>query len=703
MKKRFLLFCFITLCAYAGFAANADTVVAYKIGKYDIKKTEKVYVVADKLHVDPQLIVQLNKLRNIQQDLVPGQRIKIPVYPKGYKYEQQRIVVHKELNADSAQLALLYADVEKNMLAPLPEKFFDPEEERTRLMIVEAQLELNEAMMQGVQASFDSLNVQDTTKIDEKNVQAMLRRMKRSREKALLTPYLENVRDSLSKEIVKLSEERKVIEARVNPPAPPTITRDTVISATDTIVYATKIYSDNRPAETSVASVMIKEEPVVIPAKIANTKKYEKKARQAKRYYAIDTVIIYDLPSTTAKLKPAPEKNPIKQPEVVKGIWDTARAIEPLQSQKPLWDTARAIGAMKDTLKTSAKITDVKKDTTIALKIKVPGSINDSIVIKPVIKKQEPKPEPVLPAGTETATSNTEQNVSAAKDTAAAKPIAKVEVVTIDTVLAQVKTDSVKTEVVLAPVIKADTVKPLEIKQTAPVKKQSVGDALIASADSVKRIKAEFFYRRYQKAMSDKNFRNAQGYLHKAIELSPKYFEAWYALAEMEAMFGSQQAALKSYIVCKDIDSTRPKLYLSMGNLQIKMKRKTDAFASYNRALELSPNDISALMARATILVDWKKYRDAIIDYDRVVQISRATHYAYKARGQAKFLNKDYAAAIDDFTRFIIFEESDPSAYYYRGLAKISNNELVDGCMDLSNAADMGYPAAARAIKKSCE
>ena len=68
-----------------------------------------------------------------------------------------------------------------------------------------------------------------------------------------------------------------------------------------------------------------------------------------------------------------------------------------------------------------------------------------------------------------------------------------------------------------------------------------------------------------------------------------------------------------------------------------------------------------------------------------------------------KLLNKNFAEAADDFTRFLIFEETDPSAFYYRGLAKLGNNELLDGCLDLSKSAEMGYAAATKAIKKSCE
>lgn len=108
-------------------------------------------------------------------------------------------------------------------------------------------------------------------------------------------------------------------------------------------------------------------------------------------------------------------------------------------------------------------------------------------------------------------------------------------------------------------------------------------------------------------------------------------------------------------------------------------------------------------MGRASIYNDWKKYDAAISDYDRVLQINKSYHYAYKARGMVKQLNKRFSEAVDDFTRYLIFEETDPSAYYYRGLAKIGNNELLDGCLDLSKSAEMGYEAAEKAIKKSCE
>ena len=709
--------------------AIADS-IPYKVGKYDVKKQEKVFVIAEHLSVDPNIIVHLNKLRNVDQDLVVGQRIKIPVYPKGYKYELEKVVVHRAAELDSAKMALLYADDATEFNSPIPGQFFDPDEDKTRLLMIDASLELNEAMMQGLQASFDTLDVVDDAVMDEKNIAAMLRKMKRSRDKVLLTPYLESIRDSLTHEIVILKEEKNAIETRLNPPAPPVIKEDTVVSGTDTIVYATKIYADNRPVEKTISAVMLKDDlarkttltKVEVKKNEKRKKKFAERTNHEKKnteHFTRDTIIIYDLPSNIKPLKPAPERNPHRFQQTTahldstplteavkpKGQWDTARAIDPLKPKGHFWDTAHAVNPV-DTMTLKKK-----QKENASIKVKIPNT-NDSIVIKPILK-QKPVVETKPVKDTNAVVHNTvvkekpkTEGVAIVKDTIQAIK---------DTVALAIKTlekETVKKDTLVVAKNKAaenkvatkNKAKEAEQKQEAKkeVARQSTLDAA-ESLDSVKRIKAEFFLKRSQKAMREKNFHNAEEYVKRSIELYPKYFDAWFALAEMDDFFGSQQQALKEYATCISIDSTKPQLYINLGNLYTKMKRKSDAYNSFNRVIDLDAKNISALMARASILYDWKKYNEAIADYDHVVQIDRSYHFAYKARGQVLLLNRNFKAAIDDFTRFLIFEETDPAAYYYRGLAKLGNNELLDGCLDLSTSASMGYTAAEKAIKKSCQ
>ncbi len=676
----------LILCSLTA-GAQSDS-IPYKVGKYDVKKQEKVYVVAGRLKIDPNIVVKLNKLRNVQQDLVPGQRIKIPVYPKGYVYEAEKVIIHKPVEPDSAQLALLNAVTPVS--PPESQPSISVEEANNQLMLLDAMLELNEAMLEGVKASMDTLNKkEDGAAVDEKNIQLMLQRMKRSRDKVLLLPYLVRLNDSLSNEIVQMLTEKTKLEAVINPPAPvaeitPIVKNDTLISGTDTIVYQTTTTAEG--VKTEVAEVKVNEDEVVKDdASRIEVIRSEKKNRKFRQYYPVDTIIIYDLGTASSKMKPEPEKKKIEQPTYVRGKY---------------WDTARAVNPVMDT-SASNPIT-MLKDTTLSLKIRIPNTL-DSIVIKPI---RAPKQEVAV----------------VSKDTSITqKPVVTINKKLTDTIADVKQTPEVAADTIATPIKEPEVVKTNELINIPtttqkpidnPVKtdtiqvaakKQSVGDMAMAASDSIKRIKAVFFYKRAQKAMGEKNFRNAEQYLEKSVELSPSYYEAWFAMAEMNALFGSTSNALKQYQKCLNIDSNQSKLHFRMGELYLKIKRKGDALNSFSRAIQLNPTEVSAYMERASIERDFKQFDKSIADYDQVVKINRSYHFAYKARGEVYVLNHNYTAAIDDFTRYLIFENTDPSAYYYRGLAKIANNELLEGCLDLSTSSEMGYTAATRAIKKSCE
>ncbi len=260
----------------------------------------------------------------------------------------------------------------------------------------------------------------------------------------------------------------------------------------------------------------------------------------------------------------------------------------------------------------------------------------------------------------------------------------------------KIKMPDVEDSVVIKPVFKEK--KPSETPQLMNKTKPAV-----SGTDSVKRIKAEFFLKRAEKAIRENNANDAKEYLLKSTDLYPVHYEAWFVKAQFEEKSGSLQQALKSYAFCAGIDSSSSLLYYRIGNVYSKLRMKNEALSAYRKAYSLKSDDIPSLMAMATIFDEQRKFDSSVAFYNRVLQIDLTYHFAYKARGQAKMQLKDYASAINDFTRYILFEQNDPSAFFYRGLSKISNNELLDGCLDLSTASVMGYSAAEKAIKRSCE
>lgn len=599
MKLHLFSFIFLLVSQSLYSQKVTNDTLPYKIARYDVKKQEKVSVLAQKLKVDPAILVKLNKFRSIQSVVVKGQRIKIPVYPKESKPKSEK--EKKNLKKPDRKKPLKNSK-SKNLLPDSDDYKVsheiisaDVEKDQVRLIFIDASLELNEAMMEGVKASLEALEAQIENQGAGGNGNTTAQKAKLAHEQAVVIPYILHIQDSLSKEIVLLKAEKKIIEGRIRPPQ---VKNDTAVVGNDIVIYQITSYADNRPSERTIKQVLTKEPPKTKDG----AKKEAKEEKKVRKESISDTMIVYDLPRTTHKNHTTENHNT---------------------------ESMTKKSSYTDTIHISNTYSNVKKDTSVTMKIKIPNS-NDSVIIKPIIR-------------------------------------------------------------------------PSVATKTKPEIQSQKSNSPASSADSIRRIKAEFFLKRGQKAITEKNFNNAEQYLEKSIELYPLYFDAWYALAEMNEHAGSLQKSLKEYKMCEKIDSTPSKLYSSLGNIYSRMKQKTEAYDAYTKAILLKPDDIPSLMARASILTDWKKYKEAISDYDMVLKIDRLYHYAYKARGQTKLLIKDFGTAVDDFTRFLIFEETDPSAYFYRGLAKIGNSELLDGCMDLSTSAGMGYSAAEKAIKKSCE
>jgi tetratricopeptide (TPR) repeat protein len=242
---------------------------------------------------------------------------------------------------------------------------------------------------------------------------------------------------------------------------------------------------------------------------------------------------------------------------------------------------------------------------------------------------------------------------------------------------------------------------PVLAKTEEPVKQSP----LVAEvpADTTYRIKSRYYTAYARKAMLEKNFTLAEAYTDTALQLWGNNYEACFTMAEIYEQMNNKEKAISRYQACCRIDSSRPRLYYNIAMLYLQTGNKTEAINNLSKALQLDGNYINAYMKRAAIYTDTASYDAAIADYERVFKINKSYYNAYKGRGIAYLMKRNYKQAIDDFTRYIIYDQSDPEVYYYRGLAKINNNDWLDGCLELSMSASMGYGAAAIAQKKNCE
>lgn len=171
---------------------------------------------------------------------------------------------------------------------------------KLRLMMVDAMLELNQAMLEGVNASIDTLNLpENTSVIKEKDMQIILLRMKRARDKALLMPYFEQTRDSLIHEIALLKAEKEMLEARLKPAEkvqPLIVKSQTLVSKKDTLLLQTTIDTLSGEEQTRITNINTNEVIVMNNSMSdAARKKSEKQLKKYKNLIPIDTVVVFDV------------------------------------------------------------------------------------------------------------------------------------------------------------------------------------------------------------------------------------------------------------------------------------------------------------------------------------------------------------------------------------------------------------------------
>src|SRR5262249_47185713 len=139
-------------------------------------------------------------------------------------------------------------------------------------------------------------------------------------------------------------------------------------------------------------------------------------------------------------------------------------------------------------------------------------------------------------------------------------------------------------------------------------------------ADSIKRARSDLYCLRAEKARSGQKWPLAEEYVDKAIEQYPQNLHAWYLKAHLENQQSAGQKALKALLRCQEIDSSFAPLYLLRGQVLLGMKRKNEAFTALSKAIDLDPENVQALMARAGLQTEVKKNDSAIADYSRVLK-----------------------------------------------------------------------------------
>jgi len=123
------------------------------------------------------------------------------------------------------------------------------------------------------------------------------------------------------------------------------------------------------------------------------------------------------------------------------------------------------------------------------------------------------------------------------------------------------------------------------------------------------------------------------------------------------------QDAKDTYDKILNLKPDDPVALCNRGAALVKSKRYKEAIDDFNRSLELKPNDAITLGNRGAALAWLGRYKEAIDDFNRSLEL-KADTITLGNRGAALVKLERYKEAIDDFSRSLKIRPDDPITLY---------------------------------------
>ena len=220
-----------------------------------------------------------------------------------------------------------------------------------------------------------------------------------------------------------------------------------------------------------------------------------------------------------------------------------------------------------------------------------------------------------------------------------------------------------------------------------------------------------------EKAYADYHAGNKNGAIaefSKAIELNPKYAEAYNGRGTVYNQLGKYDQAIDDFDKAMEINpkyaeaynnrrcsysalEINPELapcYYNRGIAYGKRGNYNQAIKDYSRAIELDPKFAAAYTNRGIAYYNLRNYNQAIMDYSRAIEINQKNAIPYYNRGIVYGELGNYNQSIKDFNRAIMLNPKDELAYYNRGLDYVKLGNTNQAYKDIKMAASIGHKPA---------
>jgi eukaryotic-like serine/threonine-protein kinase len=196
---------------------------------------------------------------------------------------------------------------------------------------------------------------------------------------------------------------------------------------------------------------------------------------------------------------------------------------------------------------------------------------------------------------------------------------------------------------------KATAVKTAPVATTASVTDAGADDEVLP-ADIPRPAAAA--YKQGRELMAQQQFAAAIPFFAKALDIRPKWAQAYLSRGDAYKHLEQYDNAIKDYSQVIQINPKSSRASVERGECYVRLKKDNAAFDDFNQALSLNPASSLALMGRAGVHIRRKGFRKALADLDEAIRLSPELANAYRSRATAKRALGDASGAQADQAKF---------------------------------------------------
>lgn len=162
------------------------------------------------------------------------------------------------------------------------------------------------------------------------------------------------------------------------------------------------------------------------------------------------------------------------------------------------------------------------------------------------------------------------------------------------------------------------------------------------------------------------NHKAAISLLDLAINLDPKYVDAYIARASISEKSGNLKSALVDYTHALNI---RPsdKIYYERGVIELALKAFGDAARDFTTAIEINPQFARAYNERGIAFLANNMLNEAKNDFIRAFELNDKILSALEKIGEINMAQAKFEQALQNFNKLIELKPNDAKAYFNRG------------------------------------